>query len=153
MQDTGSKIYAAIRSMGRGRVFWHRFYHLANRQTVTWSVFSNPTSTAKWSCPVWKNKHTRGKNKESSWCGFFSLFFWRYRAWQWQVCSKGRQWLLMAFVWRMSSQPLYVHDSQIELMKRDNKTIVIPEGTPESQLGILINKFTRGGGNRNAPGD
>ena len=44
----------------------------------------------------------------------------------------------------MSSQPLYVHDSQIELMKRDNKTLVIPEGTPESQLGILINKFTRG---------
>ena len=40
--------------------------------------------------------------------------------------------------------PLYVHDSQIELMNRDNKALVIPEGTPESQLGILINKFTRG---------
>ena len=40
--------------------------------------------------------------------------------------------------------PLYVHDSQIELVKRGNKTLVIPEGTPESQLGILINKFTRG---------
>ena len=52
----------------------------------------------------------------------------------------------------MSSHPLYVHDSQIELVKRGNKTLVIPEGTPESQLGILINKFTRGV-NRNAPGD
>ena len=44
----------------------------------------------------------------------------------------------------MSSQPPSVHDSQIELMKRDNKTLVLPEGTPESQLGILINKFTKG---------
>ena len=41
---------------------------------------------------------------------------------------------------------------KIELVKRGNKTLVIPEGTPESQLGILINKFTRGE-NRNAPGD
>ena len=30
-----------------------------------------------------------------------------------------------------------------ERVKRGNKTLVIPEGTPESQLGILINKFTR----------
>lgn len=41
MQDTGSKIYAAIRSKGRGSVFSNTdFYHLANRQTVTWSIFS-----------------------------------------------------------------------------------------------------------------
>ncbi|MBR5887604.1 MAG: hypothetical protein IKZ07_05280 [Akkermansia sp.] len=33
---------------------------------------------------------------------------------------------------------------KVELVKRGNKTLVIPEGTPESQLGILINKFTRG---------
>lgn len=31
---------------------------------------------------------------------------------------------------------------KVELVKRGNKTLVIPEGTPESQLGILINKFT-----------
>ncbi len=30
-----------------------------------------------------------------------------------------------------------------ELVKRGNKTLVIPEGTPEAQLGILINKFSR----------
>lgn len=33
---------------------------------------------------------------------------------------------------------------KVELVKRGNKTLVIPEGTPESQLGLLINKFTRG---------
>lgn len=33
---------------------------------------------------------------------------------------------------------------KVELVKCGNKTLVIPEGTPESQLGILINKFTRG---------
>ena len=33
---------------------------------------------------------------------------------------------------------------KVELVKRGNKTLVIPEGTPESRLGILINKFTRG---------
>ena len=33
---------------------------------------------------------------------------------------------------------------KMELVKRGNKTLVIPEGTPESQLGLLINKFTRG---------
>ena len=32
---------------------------------------------------------------------------------------------------------------KVELVKRGNKTLVIPEGTPESQLGILINKFTK----------
>ena len=32
---------------------------------------------------------------------------------------------------------------KVELVKRGNKTLVIPEGMPESQLGILINKFTR----------
>ena len=32
---------------------------------------------------------------------------------------------------------------KMELVKRGNKTLVIPEGTPESQLGLLINKFTR----------
>ena len=32
----------------------------------------------------------------------------------------------------------------VELVKRGHKTLLIPEGTPESQLGILINKFTRG---------
>ena len=31
----------------------------------------------------------------------------------------------------------------VELVKRGNKTLLIPEGTPESQLGLLINKFTR----------
>jgi hypothetical protein len=36
------------------------------------------------------------------------------------------------------------HAPKVELVKRGNKTLVIPEGTPESQLGILINKFTRG---------
>ncbi len=33
---------------------------------------------------------------------------------------------------------------KMELVKRGNKTLVIPEGTPESLLGLLINKFTRG---------
>ena len=28
--------------------------------------FANPTSTGKWSCSIWENKHTRGKNKEAS---------------------------------------------------------------------------------------
>ncbi len=32
----------------------------------------------------------------------------------------------------------------VELVKRGYKTLLIPEGTPESQLGLLINKFTRG---------
>ena len=45
-----------------------------------------------------------------------------------------------------------MHDSQIELVKRGNKTLVIPEGTPESQLGILINKFTGGVEIENLPG-
>ena len=35
------------------------------------------------------------------------------------------------------------HAPKVELVKRGNKTLVIPEGTPESQLGIRINKFTR----------
>ena len=33
---------------------------------------------------------------------------------------------------------------KVELVKRGNKPLVIPEGTPEALLGILINKFTRG---------
>ena len=37
------------------------------------------------------------------------------------------------------------HAPKVELAKRGNKPLVIPEGTTESQLGILINKFTRGG--------
>lgn len=32
----------------------------------------------------------------------------------------------------------------VELVRKGNKTLVIPEGTPESQLGILIRKFTQG---------
>ncbi len=32
---------------------------------------------------------------------------------------------------------------RVELVKRGRKTLVLPEGTPESQLGILINRFTR----------
>lgn len=32
----------------------------------------------------------------------------------------------------------------VELVKHGKKTLLIPEGTPEAQLGILINKFTRG---------
>jgi hypothetical protein len=36
------------------------------------------------------------------------------------------------------------HAPKVELVKRGNKTLVIHEGTPESQLGIQINKFTRG---------
>ena len=31
----------------------------------------------------------------------------------------------------------------VELVKRGHKTLLIPEGTPETQLGLLINKFTR----------
>lgn len=31
----------------------------------------------------------------------------------------------------------------VELVKRGRKTLVLPEGTPESQLGILIRKLTR----------
>lgn len=31
----------------------------------------------------------------------------------------------------------------VELVKRGNKTLVIPEGVPEAQLGLLIQKFTR----------
>ncbi len=31
----------------------------------------------------------------------------------------------------------------VELVKRGRKTLVLPEGTPESQLGILIKKLTR----------
>ncbi len=31
----------------------------------------------------------------------------------------------------------------MELVKRGRKTLLLPEGTPESHLGILINKFTR----------
>ena len=30
----------------------------------------------------------------------------------------------------------------VELVKRGRKTLVLPEGTPESQLGLLINKLT-----------
>ena len=44
------------------------------------------------------------------------------------------------------------HAPKVELVKRGNKTLVIPEGTPESQLGILINKFTRGVEIGNIPG-
>lgn len=41
MQNTGNKIYAAIRAKGRGAVFSNTdFYHLANRKTVTWCIFS-----------------------------------------------------------------------------------------------------------------
>ncbi len=32
---------------------------------------------------------------------------------------------------------------KIELVKRGNKTLLIPEGTPESQLGILLKQFTK----------
>lgn len=32
---------------------------------------------------------------------------------------------------------------KMELVKRGRKTLVIPEGTPESLLGILIKQFTR----------
>ena len=42
---------------------------------------------------------------------------------------------------------------KVKLLKRGNKTLVIPEGTPEFREGILINKFTRRGVKRNAPGD
>ncbi len=31
----------------------------------------------------------------------------------------------------------------VEIVKRGRKALVLPEGTPESQLGILINKLTR----------
>ena len=31
----------------------------------------------------------------------------------------------------------------VELVRRGNRTLVIPEGVPESQLGLLINRFTR----------
>lgn len=31
----------------------------------------------------------------------------------------------------------------VELIKRGNKTLLIPEGTPESQLGILLKQFTK----------
>lgn len=31
---------------------------------------------------------------------------------------------------------------KMEMVKRGRKTLVIPEGTPESQLGLLIRKFT-----------
>ena len=31
---------------------------------------------------------------------------------------------------------------RVELVKRGNKTLVLPEGTPESQLGILLHKLT-----------
>lgn len=31
----------------------------------------------------------------------------------------------------------------IELIKRGNKTLLIPQGTPENQLGILIKQFTK----------
>ncbi len=31
----------------------------------------------------------------------------------------------------------------VEIVKRGRKALVIPEGTPESQLGILVNKLTR----------
>ncbi len=31
----------------------------------------------------------------------------------------------------------------VELVKRGRKTLVLPEGTPEAQLGILIRKLTR----------
>ena len=32
---------------------------------------------------------------------------------------------------------------RMELVKRGRKTLLLPEGTPESQLGLLINRFTR----------
>lgn len=32
----------------------------------------------------------------------------------------------------------------VELVKRGNRVLVVPEGVPESQLGLLIRKFTRG---------
>ncbi len=32
---------------------------------------------------------------------------------------------------------------RVELVKRGRKVLVLPEGTPESQLGLLINRFTR----------
>jgi hypothetical protein len=35
------------------------------------------------------------------------------------------------------------HAPKVELVKRGNKALIIPEGTPESQLGLLIKKFTR----------
>ena len=31
----------------------------------------------------------------------------------------------------------------VELIKKGNKTLLIPEGVPEAQLGLLIRKFTR----------
>lgn len=31
----------------------------------------------------------------------------------------------------------------VELVKKGNKTLLIPEGVPEAQLGLLIRKFTR----------
>ncbi len=31
----------------------------------------------------------------------------------------------------------------VELVKNGTKTLVIPEGTPESQLGLLLRRFTR----------
>lgn len=31
----------------------------------------------------------------------------------------------------------------VELVKRGNRTLVVPEGVPESQLGLLLRKFTR----------
>ncbi len=32
---------------------------------------------------------------------------------------------------------------KIELVKRGNKTLLVPEGSPESQLGILLKQFTK----------
>ena len=33
--------------------------------------------------------------------------------------------------------------ANMELVKKGNKTLLIPEGVPEAQLGLLIRKFTR----------
>ena len=33
--------------------------------------------------------------------------------------------------------------AHMELVKKGNKTLLIPEGVPEAQLGLLIRKFTR----------
>ena len=33
---------------------------------------------------------------------------------------------------------------KVELVKRGRKMLVVPEGVPEAQLGLLINKFTKG---------
>ena len=32
---------------------------------------------------------------------------------------------------------------KVEIVKRGRKTLVLPEGTPEAQLGLLLNKLTK----------